>query len=543
MGPANILDSIRWGTPQAYGDAQRIAHHLVVPQRDREPGPFDRPAVALLTGVILHLHDLDTASFPRAVEWMQSPSRSQHDKLEEMLHSANPHVASAARRVLDESERFRATVWDAALAPLAVFLDPTIASHSRTSDLDWHDFLSGRQPISLFLCMQFRDIDRLGVILGALVEALIALLGSPERHPRHRTLLLLDELANLGTLTELERGVSYLQGSGVQLMACVQNLPQLVSLYGPHSPLLASIHTQVHYRPLDRLTSEYLEAMVGPGTVLAQSWGQTRTVSLSDVSRGTSTSLQEVGRPLLTAAELRALPSESALVLASGCAPILARKLGVPQPPLSTRTWRLAMAHREVSATLAAAALVVLALIPALAPVLQSPPLPQTQPVVDQMRVLPASTPPAAVPSTAPDAATPPPPAPADGRQALPVFRKWDEEYARRAADREQEKIRLAPWVLTHTDSARPPAAQRIVEGHYVTQEECRAQLMKFFEPMIIWWDGQKSKANAAIFGPQTSREPDRLTWSFLVSGKRQSHVAWCERHGEEPAPKQAEER
>jgi len=79
-----------------------------------------------------------------------------------MLHRGNPHVAAAARRVFDESDRYRSIVWDAALAPLAVFLDPTIASHSRTSDLDWQDFLSGRQPVSLFLCMQFRDIERLG---------------------------------------------------------------------------------------------------------------------------------------------------------------------------------------------------------------------------------------------------------------------------------------------------------------------------------------------------------------------------------------------
>src|SRR5262249_54508132 len=219
------------------------------------------------------LHDVSTASFPQVVAWMQDPRRSQKEKLDEMLASANPHVASAARRILDESDRARSLVWDAALSPLAVFLDEAIASHSRTSDLDWQDFLSGRQPTSLYLCMSFRDIDRLGVILGALVEALIALLGSPERTPRHKTLLLLDELANLGTLTELERGVSYLQGSGVQLLACVQNLPQLLSLYGQHSPLLASIHTQLHYRPLDRLTSEYLEAMLGPQTVLSQSWG------------------------------------------------------------------------------------------------------------------------------------------------------------------------------------------------------------------------------------------------------------------------------
>src|SRR6516162_1545762 len=127
----NVLDSIRWGTPQAFGDTMRIVHHVIVPQRDREAGIADRPAMALLTGVVLHLHSLGTASFPHVVAWMQEPSRSQREKVDEMLNSANPHVASAARRVLDESDRYRSLVWDAALAPLQVFLDDTVASHSR----------------------------------------------------------------------------------------------------------------------------------------------------------------------------------------------------------------------------------------------------------------------------------------------------------------------------------------------------------------------------------------------------------------------------
>ena len=127
---------------------------------------------------------------------MLEPRRSQREKLEEMRTSANLHVAGAARRVMDESDRYRSIVWDTALAPLQVFLDDVIASHSRTTDSALQDLISGRQPTSLYLCLAFRDIDRLGVLIGAIVEALIALLGSPELAPRHRTLLLLDELAN-----------------------------------------------------------------------------------------------------------------------------------------------------------------------------------------------------------------------------------------------------------------------------------------------------------------------------------------------------------
>ena len=83
--------------------------------------------------------------------------------------------------MLDQSERLRAATWNAALAPLTIFEDPTIAAHTRTSDVALDALLDGTNPLSLYLCMGFHDIARLGVFLGALVEALVAVAGSPER--------------------------------------------------------------------------------------------------------------------------------------------------------------------------------------------------------------------------------------------------------------------------------------------------------------------------------------------------------------------------
>jgi type IV secretory pathway TraG/TraD family ATPase VirD4 len=44
--------------------------------------------------------------------------------------------------------------------------------------------------------------------------------------PQQKVLLALDELANLGRLSELERGQSYLQGCGVQILQVWQNVLQ-----------------------------------------------------------------------------------------------------------------------------------------------------------------------------------------------------------------------------------------------------------------------------------------------------------------------------
>lgn len=538
----NVCDSVRWSSGQAFGDVLRIVHHLILPQRHREPGPFDRPAVALLTGVILHLHDLGSASLPGVCDWMLEPRRSQKEKLEEMLASGNPHVASAARRVLDESDRYRSIVWDAALSPLAVFLDPTIASHTRTSDLDWQDFLSGTHPTSLYLCMQFRDIDRLGVILGALVEALIALLGSPERTPRHRTLLLLDELANLGTLTELERGVSYLQGSGVQVLACVQNLPQLLSLYGEGTPLIAGMHTQLHYRPLDRATSEYLEAMLGPATVLAPGWTQGQSTSQSwgvsgsaessssSVTRGTSASvsasLSAQARPLLTADEVRRLPFEAALVLVGGAPPILARKLGVPQPALPQRAWGACVAHPQACASVAGGLLLLLALAPLwhaspgstviahdprlLLAAVGTPPAPALAAGLPVPEPLPPTT---GLPSPEPPALAPVPEVPTS--PPLP----WSLWYHNTAGP------------LWSTPGFGPPAPQR--QGRYATGGACQ-------EALALAYGGKMRQLQALSAGGtnpgvgKLEQSPLKYHWELgMPSRPRDVHEVWCAEHAQ----------
>ena len=339
-------------------------------------------------------------------------------------------------------------------------------------------------------------IFTLGVILGALVEALIALLGSPERTPRHRTLLLLDELANLGTLTELERGVSYLQGSGVQLMACVQNLPQLVSLYGPQSPLLASIHTQVHYRPLDRLTSEYLEAMLGPQTVMAQSWGETQGISSSGFSSSRSAGQHETGRPLLTAAELRALPADSALVLASGCPPVLARKLGVRQPAVATRVLRIANAHREATATLAAAAALLVALIPALAPVVQPPPGLRPQPTLVQAPPR-TQAPVFSTSATAPPTASSPTATVTQAASRAPAWRIYMREPYHRAGQYSPTLARDFP-----------------------TRDACVQAMLDGAEPLLraLHNAGSQKVFNYTLDVDTT--QPDRLTWTVNYHGK-----------------------
>ena len=268
----------------------------------------------------------------------------------------------------------------------------------------------------------------------------------------------------------------------------------------------------MHYRPLDRLTAEYLEAMLGPTTVGSQSWGETRGVSSSGFSSSRSVSQQETGRSLLTAAEIRQLPFDSALVLTAGGAPILASKLGVPQPSLPVRVWQTAVAHRETSATLAAAALVLLALLPALRPVVQQPP--GARPVVAQAPPLPqpvvAQAPPLPQASVFPTSAAPPPtsapPSPDAPVRPAPAT--------------------ALPWSLWLRDKARGDTPR--AHTRYRTEADCLAGLALVDTQAVKVLEQPSSR----VLTPVIQREPGKRTWSYTAVGGPVAQAAWCEKEG-----------
>jgi type IV secretion system protein VirD4 len=507
----NMLDMVRWESHQAFGDVHRIVHHLLrPPDQQQSPTPFADAAIPLLVSIAFDRHAQGTASFPSIVAWMTEPTRALKEKLADLLASPNALVTSGARRLLDQSERLRAATWNAALAPLTIFEDPTIAAHTRHSDVTLEALLDGTEPLSLYLCMGFHEIARLGTFLGALVNALVAVVGSPERPPRHHVLLCLDEMANLGAMPELEKGVSYLQGSGTQLLAVFQNLPQVLETYGPYTPLLASISTQVHYRPHDVATAEHIAAHLGQTTTIARSW-RSQYGLLSGV---TDRSDSERARALLTPDEILRLADTDAIVLTAGTAPILARKLGTPPPTAAAKVRQTVVQHRVGAAITAACALVALALIPALAPVVQEPPRPQ----VAQRGAVPTPTGPlpappldtAVEPPLRPDTTTPMP-------RTEPLLQEW------RTPKPQPDK----PWKLLTTNSAFSHMTTPYTQARHGSEDACRAALEQVYGPLLKQWENE---IRLGVKGVKVSRTDGKYHWERLAAGQAVVNEAWCEK-------------
>jgi len=498
----NVLDLVRWGSPSQLGDTQRIVHHLLSPpERQAAPNPFTAAAIPVLTAIVTHCHDTGQGSFPGVVQWMLQPLLGLKEKTEELITSPNPLVRSGARRLADMSERLRASVWNACLEPLAVFEDPQVAATTSHSDVRFTDLLEGLQPVALYLCPSFSDVRRLAGLLGAFTEGLVAVLGSPEQPPRHPVLLVLDEMANLGYLPELETAISHLQGSGTRVLAAWQNVAQVRSTYGHDSPLLASFATQVHFRPNDQATAEHIAGLLGQTTVVRRS--ASAEVGLLGTWRK-SRSEAEVERELLTVDEILRLPQTAAVVVQAGAPPVMARKMGVAPPSTGAKARNLVKVHRQGCAVAASVLVVLACLWPALRPVWTAPPSPvlAIAPPSSLPPTVYASVPPVVVPEA--PASTPPP---------VPVT--------------------PPAWVLR---ASMPGLGQPLAlhQGRFASLEDCTKVLSERWEPTV-----QLAQQQDGIFGKKVTvvRSPHRLTWTITAAGLgTEEHTAWCE---EQPATAQ----
>jgi type IV secretion system protein VirD4 len=324
----NVLDAVRWGEPEQYGDVQRVVHGMLAPDPGEPWNDFRLEAKPLLEAIIWDRQAAGEGNFPAVLRWMTEPSRSMQEKAKELLRSPIAAVSAGGRRLVDKSERLASAVWSAALSSLTIYQDPLVAEHTSRSDLDLSDLQQGTRPVSLYLTPPFADVARLRPLVGTLTEMLVSRFSAQQDTPRQRVLLCLDEAMNMGRLDELERGMSFLQGCGVQTLLTIQNVLQCRQVYGPNSPLLASVATKVLYTPSDQETAEWVSEQLGvtterlhPETRSFTSWGL-----FSHRSLGTS----EHARPLWTPDEVARMDEHNALVLAKGTAPIVARKLGSP---------------------------------------------------------------------------------------------------------------------------------------------------------------------------------------------------------------------
>ena len=338
----NPLLEIRVGTENEVGDAQNLANMIVDPDGKGLDGPdghWKKTAFALYTGLILYVLDLKAqgkiqeASL-RVIDDMLAgkdisiearknlkkgdpePKKSFNEYMEDMAKSANPVVSSAAQDQLDRPQDEGGSVLSTVKSNLSLFRDPIVARNSATSDFKIRDIMNSNMAVSAYVVTQPNDKTRLKPLVRIFVNMCVRLLadrmkfegGRAKSCNHHRLLMMLDEFPSLGKLEIMQESLAFVAGYGIKCYLITQDLSQLKSRengYGSEESITSNCHIQNAYPPNRMETAEFLSKMSGQTTVVKKSITKSGT-SLFNTS--TSTTMQEVQRPLLTPDECMRLP-------------------------------------------------------------------------------------------------------------------------------------------------------------------------------------------------------------------------------------------
>jgi type IV secretion system protein VirD4 len=179
----------------------------------------------------------------------------------------------------------------------------------------------------------------IALLLRSLQEKELIFVNGKQVPPwRHRTLMLLDEFASLGTMKELELALSRIAGFGVQIMLVIQDNKQLYGSYTQYQTILGGLSTKVVYTPNDDESARWLSAELGDQTVVKKDITESGNRFGSTLNQ-VSVTYHEHSRPLLTPDECKRIKKPTkdrkgmvikageVIILRSGLNPVYARQL------------------------------------------------------------------------------------------------------------------------------------------------------------------------------------------------------------------------
>jgi type IV secretion system protein VirD4 len=363
----NPLFEVRRGANEVR-DVQNIVEILVDPAGDgRNQDFWDRSAKQILVGVILHVlyaEPLERKTLAvvreklRDLDATAQAMKSTYHRLNAATGApeVHPEVLHAAESFLAGEERLQSGVKATAESFFGLFADEIVAAKTARSDFRIGDLMCSERPVTLFLQPPPSDAMRLTPLMRLVINQIARALMEDQntdaqgRPKRHRLIVMLDEFPMLGRMPFFELMMGAMAGYGLKAFLVCQSLNHVTKAYGRENVILDNCHIVTAFAASDTTTSERIAEMAGEVWELRDSQTQRRPRPLLGWGTG-STTTREERRPLLLAADVRALPRDEQLIFVSGAKPLRTKKLKFDQEQVFRARLTSASATRPTLST------------------------------------------------------------------------------------------------------------------------------------------------------------------------------------------------
>lgn len=331
----NPMDVIRRGSYLEVDDAAALARLMVKP--DAKESHWDDKAVTAVKCLILHA--LYQPPENRTLAYVRKLSAGEGGTFAETMQEIADTSPSLAARDLSRTIMRSAFKPDGAMSDefASVFsnVDKATESWADTapsgmmalmSTFRLEELLEG--TTTLYICVPEEFLNHysrwMRVMVGCVLNTLTR---QKEYTPRHKVMLLLDEVRVLGRLEQLEEQAGLLRAYCTPVLIW-QNLPQVQAVYRDGADAFLSTATcRAFFGTEDATTGAYVASMLGNTTTLSTSVG-TSQASDAWLQQQHQQGQAESGYWLLDPAEVQRLRLDRAIIKTRGVAfPIMAKRI------------------------------------------------------------------------------------------------------------------------------------------------------------------------------------------------------------------------
>jgi len=324
----NPLDDLDTTSDALFEDVRLIAQSLVM--RKAEAGAaehFNTKAEEVITGLLLYILFEETPEnrhLPRLVDLIKLDPESWDELLGKMLDSKAcdngvSRAAGSMLRLQTDSPR----EWGSVIATVEKNLDflqsPNIRRTLSGSDFSLANVMTSPRHM-VFLMVRPEYLDTMGCFLrlvtGLAIRAKLRVAGQQQV----RTTFILDEFASLGRMSLVETGMGAYAGYCIRFWPIVQDFSQLQDCYGSRwSTFLANAGAQQFFGIRDLNAAGYISGMLGSESFMIRQ-------DSYNPQREASFSFQEVGRELMSDAEVLHMNPAREIVRMDHCLPLFLAK-------------------------------------------------------------------------------------------------------------------------------------------------------------------------------------------------------------------------
>lgn len=241
LNPLDLAGLIDPGRPEDAGAS--LATLLTGGQMSLKDPFWDTTSTAFMSGLITWLLadcPPEERRFSRLFELFTDNDLAY--RLAVMLDTKAVHHPTAYAEVaafLNHPEReTRPSVQSSARQHFALFGSAAVRAATDRTNFDLRDLVEGR-PLSLFLVVPPTKLLSHRPLVRLWLGTLILALATRQRPPAERTLMLVDEAAQIGRMEPILQTATLLRGAGVTLWTYFQSPAQLEATYGRDAMVLA----------------------------------------------------------------------------------------------------------------------------------------------------------------------------------------------------------------------------------------------------------------------------------------------------------------